>query len=89
MAAETSKENGHNRSSESDRCRPRQSILSRCWVCFFGTRNVRHNKGFTNALGLNSVSKIDKLSRIIFPLVFIFFNILYWSIYLSDAAQLQ
>ncbi|XP_052282044.1 gamma-aminobutyric acid receptor alpha-like [Dreissena polymorpha] len=62
----------------------RESMLFKCWNCFFGTRNVRHNRMFTNVLGLNSVSKIDKLSRIIFPIVFLLFNILYWCTYLTD-----
>ncbi|KAK2169074.1 hypothetical protein LSH36_12g08010 [Paralvinella palmiformis] len=30
----------------------------------------------------NSVSKIDKISRILFPVLFVIFNILYWTLYL-------
>ena len=58
-------------------------LLFRCWKCFFGTRNIRHNKHASSALGLNSVSRIDKLSRIIFPVVFFVLNIIYWTIYLE------
>ena len=58
-------------------------LLFQCWRCFFGTRNIRHNKQACNALGLNSVSRIDKLSRIIFPLVFFMLNIIYWAVYLE------
>ena len=64
-------------------------LLYRCWRCFFGTRNVRHNKHNGNAHGLNSVSRIDKLSRIIFPSVFVFLNIIYWTIYLADEVELH
>lgn len=30
----------------------------------------------------NSVSKIDQVARILFPVAFIIFNIIYWSVYL-------
>ena len=32
----------------------------------------------------NSVSKIDKVSRVVFPFIFITFNIFYWVIYLDN-----
>ena len=33
--------------------------------------------------GINSVSRIDKASRIFFPFVFIAFNVFYWITYLD------
>ncbi len=43
-------------------------------------RRVR-GQGFTAA---NSVSLIDKTSRILFPFVFIFLNIIYWGFYIIE-----
>ncbi|KAL4230954.1 Gamma-aminobutyric acid receptor subunit alpha-4 [Mactra antiquata] len=68
--------------------RQKESVLFKCWNCFFGTKNVREYRMSGTGIGLNSVSKIDKLSRIIFPLVFSAFNVLYWIVYLSDSSQL-
>ncbi len=33
--------------------------------------------------GINSVSKIDKASRVFFPFVFMTFNVVYWITYLD------
>jgi gamma-aminobutyric acid receptor subunit alpha len=35
----------------------------------------------------NSVSKIDKLSRVIFPLLFFIINLIYWAFYLSRSQR--
>lgn len=32
-------------------------------------------------VGANSVSKLDKLSRVLFPLSFITLNVIYWIVY--------
>lgn len=37
----------------------------------------------------NSVSKIDRLSRIAFPLLFGIFNLVYWATYLNRELQLK
>jgi hypothetical protein len=37
----------------------------------------------------NSVSKIDRASRIVFPLCFIAFNAFYWYSYLSRSKRIQ
>lgn len=37
----------------------------------------------------NSVSKIDRLSRIAFPLLFGIFNLVYWATYLNREPQLK
>ena len=53
-----------------------------CWVMFFhclrGNQQYRHFKSMQKT-GQLSVSKIDMLSRIIFPSSFICLNILYWT----------
>uniref|UniRef100_S4RDC4 Neurotransmitter-gated ion-channel transmembrane domain-containing protein n=1 Tax=Petromyzon marinus TaxID=7757 RepID=S4RDC4_PETMA len=35
----------------------------------------------------NSVSKVDKLSRILFPLLFASFNLVYWATYLNKVPK--
>lgn len=80
-------ENGNKRSAIVTN-RQKESVLFKCWNCFFGTKNVRDYRMSGPGIGLNSVSKIDKLSRIIFPVVFFAFNVLYWIVYLSDSSQL-
>ncbi|KAL4230964.1 Gamma-aminobutyric acid receptor subunit alpha-4 [Mactra antiquata] len=82
------KQNGNKRSTVSQKNRQDESVLFKFWNCFFGTKNVRDDRVSGTGIGLNSVSKIDKLSRIIFPLVFSAFNVLYWIVYLSDSSQL-
>lgn len=42
-------------------------------------RNVRRN--------FNSVSKIDKFSRVAFPMLFLFINVIYWIYYLSRSQR--
>ncbi|CAG5131886.1 unnamed protein product, partial [Candidula unifasciata] len=56
--------------------------LRRMWSCLMSTSNKRFNKNVRNALGLNSVSKIDKVSRVLFPAAFCGLNIVYWMSYL-------
>lgn len=45
---------------------------------------IGSNTGHTISFQLNSVSDIDKVSRIIFPLAFLITNFLYWTTYLAD-----
>lgn len=40
--------------------------------------------GHTISFQLNSISHIDRVSRIIFPLAFLITNFLYWTTYLAD-----
>lgn len=40
-------------------------------------------KGQENKKTFNSVSKIDRLSRILFPVLFGSFNLVYWATYLN------
>ncbi len=60
-----------------------------CWKffhCIQGSAEYRDMKQRTNVHirdGINSVSRIDIASRIIFPFVFITFNVIYWITYLD------
>ncbi|XP_059140166.1 gamma-aminobutyric acid receptor subunit alpha-6-like [Physella acuta] len=57
------------------------SCLMKMWRCIMSTRSHRFNKNVRNSLGLNSVSKIDKVARVMFPVVFCGLNIVYWMSY--------
>lgn len=45
-----------------------------------------HRRGSMPHYQLNSVSKVDKASRVIFPLIFLFINLIYWLTYLSGSS---
>ena len=51
-----------------------------------GKRSVTINAttGHTISFQLNSISHIDRVSRVIFPLAFLITNFLYWTTYLGD-----
>ncbi|ESP02212.1 hypothetical protein LOTGIDRAFT_157371 [Lottia gigantea] len=57
--------------------------LGKFLKCLMNTRNNKFKRHVRNALGLNSVSKIDKVSRILFPVAFTTLNIVYWVSYLT------
>ena len=46
--------------------------------------STKGKKEDPNSLEINSVSKIDRAARVLFPLSFIFISALYWNIYLID-----
>ncbi|KAL5013033.1 hypothetical protein ScPMuIL_011584, partial [Solemya velum] len=52
--------------------------------CIMGTKNYEFNRRTYKKVGLNSVSKIDRVSRILFPMAFVTFNIGYWALYLGQ-----
>lgn len=69
------------------------NLLSGCflqfWYCF--TANEQYKKEMIKRRGksqtlcaVNSVSMIDKVSRILFPLVFFILNMAYWSFYINE-----
>ena len=71
---------------------PRQSCCSKFFSCIIGVSYYHHDdKKQKKYKGLsNSVSKIDKASRVIFPMLFLVFNIFYWSLYLDgDVTAIQ
>ena len=59
------------------------------WYCFTSNEKYKqemkrrrpHGQGLS---AVNSVSKIDKVSRIMFPLIFVFLNLTYWSFYIHE-----
>ncbi|KAH9523165.1 hypothetical protein Btru_065995 [Bulinus truncatus] len=61
---------------------PITACLSKMWRCIMSTRSRRFNKNVRNAMGLNSVSKIDQVARVLFPAAFSGLNIVYWMSYL-------
>ncbi|RUS78341.1 hypothetical protein EGW08_013892, partial [Elysia chlorotica] len=57
------------------------ACIRKMWSCLLSTRTRSFNKNVRNALGLNSVSKIDTMSRVLFPVAFLGLNIVYWILY--------
>lgn len=55
--------------------------LSKLWVCVTGTRNYPGSRHPKSGEAMNSVSQVDKIFRIAFPLAFLVFNMVYWTIY--------
>lgn len=49
------------------------------------SQNLKHPRGFRRHF--NSVSKIDKFSRVVFPLLFFVINLLYWIFYLTRSQR--
>ena len=49
----------------------------------FPTKNSAEEKPAESKKTYNSISKIDKMSRIIFPVLFGTFNLVYWATYLN------
>ncbi|XP_035212938.1 gamma-aminobutyric acid receptor alpha-like [Stegodyphus dumicola] len=48
-------------------------------------KSYMNRRGSMPHFQLNSVSKVDKASRVVFPLVFLFINLIYWFTYLNDS----
>lgn len=63
--------------------RPSSSGLVKFLCCLLGNEEFRAHLG-RGAKGPNSISKIDKVSRVLFPFAFLAFNVIYWSIYYFD-----
>ncbi|CRL07692.1 CLUMA_CG020649, isoform A [Clunio marinus] len=49
------------------------------------SQNMKQPRGFRR--NFNSVSKIDKFSRVVFPLLFFIINLLYWIFYLTRSQR--
>ncbi|GFU19855.1 gamma-aminobutyric acid receptor alpha-like [Nephila pilipes] len=49
-------------------------------------KSYLHRRGSVPHFQLNSVSKVDKVSRVLFPVVFLFINLIYWSTYLGGSS---
>ena len=59
------------------------SIAVQLFVCVTGSRQYRKWKIENITTKYNSVSQIDETCRIAFPLGFVIFNAIYWSIYMG------
>ncbi|GBM74173.1 Gamma-aminobutyric acid receptor alpha-like [Araneus ventricosus] len=46
-------------------------------------KSYLHRRGSMPHFQLNSVSKVDKVSRVMFPVIFLFINVIYWCTYLG------
>ena len=71
---------------------PPQNCCLRIFSCIVGDSFYHHqDKQMRKRKRLsNSVSKIDKVSRVIFPAIFLIFNIFYWTSYLDgDVSAIQ
>ncbi|XP_054721701.1 gamma-aminobutyric acid receptor alpha-like [Uloborus diversus] len=49
-------------------------------------KSYLNRRGSMPHFQLNSVSKVDKASRVIFPVIFLFINLIYWFTYLSGGS---
>lgn len=64
--------------------------LVQFWYCFTSNekykQEMRRRRGPQNQSfgAVNSVSKIDKVSRIMFPLIFFILNVIYWTYYIHQ-----
>lgn len=62
----------------------KEHCCTKFYNCIKGSAEYRDMKRKTRRRdGVNSVSKIDTASRVVFPVVFIAFNVIYWIIYLN------
>ena len=61
---------------------PKENLVFKLLKCLQGSTQYRvMMMQRANMYGVNTVSQIDKISRILFPLSFIFLNIIYWIAY--------
>ncbi|KAF8791465.1 Gamma-aminobutyric acid receptor alpha-like [Argiope bruennichi] len=68
-------------SSQSQNCR--MSLRQINASMFERRKSYLHRRGSMPHYQLNSVSKVDKVSRVVFPLIFLFINVIYWCTYLG------
>uniref|UniRef100_A0A182QI39 Neurotransmitter-gated ion-channel ligand-binding domain-containing protein n=1 Tax=Anopheles farauti TaxID=69004 RepID=A0A182QI39_9DIPT len=72
---------------------PKEPVWKQVWLCFLGDdqfRRRRQREASARGGGnrhVNSVSLIDQAARILFPMSFLFFNILYWLVYYTYQAD--
>ena len=80
----TSKTNGGGSAfgaSRGRRGRYKMPCMLQFWHCLKGNAKYREMKQRTKPSGTNSVSRIDRFSRVFFPLTFSVFQVLYWLAY--------
>ena len=68
-----------------------ESCCSKFYYCLVGDhkyRDLRKRSSMQSKAGrINSVSKVDMASRILFPLAFAIFNAVYWAFYLDHGSS--
>ena len=64
--------------------RTTENCFVQLWNCIKGSSKYRDHKLLTSVGGINSVSNIDQLARIMFPVAFSSFHIFYWMCYLGS-----
>ena len=70
------------RSDVTDHHRHRDSCLYKLWQCVLGNNKYRDSEMKNSPQRVNSVSKIDQVSRVMFPAMFVSFQLFYWCWYL-------
>ena len=65
-----------------DHHRHRDSCLYKLWQCVLGNNKYRDSMMRNSPQRVNSVSKIDQVSRVMFPAMFVSFQLFYWCWYL-------
>ena len=63
--------------------RKRDHVCTKLMHCLLGSTEYRLEMKKHTPVGVNSVSKIDQGSRIVFPVIFVAFNVFYWLHYLD------
>lgn len=64
------------------------SFWIKCLCCLLGSRKFKSHMR-RGAKGPNSMSKIDKVSRVLFPVTFVIIMIIYWRIYAVDHDEVE
>lgn len=64
---------------------PRETCCYMFWKCLIGSAAYRERRKRDRCYSsVNSVSQIDRVSRVVFPVSFLLFNVLYWVLYLRS-----
>lgn len=64
--------------------RQKENCCYKFYNCLTASSSYRHMR-VRSSDGINSVSMIDKVSRVLFPTAFILLNIFYWNLYLGSS----
>ena len=63
----------------------REMCCLKFWYCLRGSAAYRKLQMLSTPHGVNSVSQIDIASRVLFPLAFVLFHIVYWWYYVDSS----
>ena len=79
--SEEEHEQSHTKTRKVDEC-----CLIKCFHCIKGSATYKALQLELSPEGLNSVSRIDQASRLLFPVAFFGFHVFYWCTYLNKEA---